>query len=108
MCVYQKYPLNRWVSIQINLYFFCNIEPVDIYILLEINSRYEDYSLFYKFFVTYSEQDFKGINPRDPLMMELDSYMDSNRQLFYITDVIQLDIKFISKGVEVHVWYGQG
>ena len=33
-------------------------------------------------------------------MKELDSYMDNNRQLFYITDVIQLDIKFISKGVK--------
>ncbi len=36
--------------------------------------------------------------------MELDSYMDNNNQLFYITDVIQLDIKFISKGVKVDVW----
>ena len=62
--------------------------------------RYWDYSLFYKFFVTYSEQDFKGINPDDPFMRELDSYLDNNRQLFYITDVIALDIKFISKGVK--------
>jgi DNA-binding CsgD family transcriptional regulator len=67
---------------------------------LEINSRYEDYSLFYKFFVTYSEQDFKAINPDDPLVRELDSYMENNHQLFYITDVIQLDIKFISKRVK--------
>ena len=63
-------------------------------------ARYEDYSLFYKFFVTYSEGDFKDIAPDDPLMQELDIYMDQNRQLFYITDVIQLDIKFISKGVK--------
>jgi len=62
--------------------------------------RYEDYSLFYKFFVTYSGQNFKGISPDDPLMKELDSFMDNNRQLFYIADVIQLDIKFISKGVK--------
>ena len=62
--------------------------------------RFEDYSLFYKFFVTYSECDFKGIDPDDPLMKELDSFMDNNRQLFYITDVISLDIKFISKGVK--------
>jgi DNA-binding CsgD family transcriptional regulator len=69
--------------------------------ILDINTgKYEDYSLFYKFFVTYSEQDFKGINPDDPLMKELDSYMNNNRQLFYITDVISLDIKFISKGVK--------
>jgi DNA-binding CsgD family transcriptional regulator len=68
---------------------------------LDINTdRYVDYSLFYKFFVTYSEQDFKGINPDDQLMKELDSYMDNNRQLFYITDVISLEIKFISKGVK--------
>jgi len=69
--------------------------------LLNINaSKYEDYSLFYKFFVNYSEQDFKGINTDDPFIQELDSYMDNNRQLFYITDVISLEIKFISKGVK--------
>jgi len=68
---------------------------------LDINtSKYENYSLFYKFFVNYSEQDFKGINPDDPFIQELDSYMDNNRQLFYITDVISLEIKFISKGVK--------
>jgi hypothetical protein len=67
---------------------------------LEIKTaRYEDYSLFYKFFVTYSEGDFKGINPNDPLMVEIDRYMDLNNQLFYIADVVLLDIKFISKGV---------
>ena len=69
--------------------------------LLDYNTdRYEDYSLFYKFFVTYSGQNFKGISPDDPLMKELDSFMDNNMQLFYITDVIQLDIKFISRGVK--------
>jgi DNA-binding CsgD family transcriptional regulator/PAS domain-containing protein len=62
--------------------------------------RYEDYSLFYKFFVTFSEQNFKDISPDDPLMNELDSFMDKNKQLFYVTDVIQLDIKFISKGLK--------
>ncbi len=63
-------------------------------------ARYEDYSLFYKFFVTFSEGDFRGIDPNDPLVQELDFYMDQNRQLFYVTDVIQLDIKYISKGVK--------
>jgi DNA-binding CsgD family transcriptional regulator len=68
---------------------------------LDFNTdRYWDYSLFYKFFVAYSEHDFKGINPDNPLMKELDSHMDNNRQLFYITDVIQLDIKFISRGIK--------
>ncbi len=63
-------------------------------------ARYEDYSLFYKFFLTYSEGDFKNINPEDPLMVELDKYMDLYNQLFYITDVIRLEIKFISKRVK--------
>ncbi len=68
---------------------------------MEINTaRFEDYSLFYKFFVTYSDRDFKGIDPTDPLLMELDYYMDLNKQLFYITDVIALEIKYISKGVK--------
>jgi DNA-binding CsgD family transcriptional regulator len=67
---------------------------------LEVSTaRYEDYSLFYKFFVAYAEHDYNQIDPDDPLMQELDIYLDNNRQLFYITDVIQLDIKFISKGV---------
>lgn len=69
--------------------------------ILEINTaRYEDYSLFYKFFVTYSGGDFKGIGKDDPLMMELDSCMDANNQLFYIADAVLLDVKFISKGVK--------
>jgi hypothetical protein len=55
---------------------------------LEVRTaRYEDYSLFYKFFVTYSEGDFKGIDPDDPLIQELDIHMDHNRQLFYITEL---------------------
>jgi DNA-binding CsgD family transcriptional regulator len=85
-----------------NLYFFINIESDGLtFILLETKTaRYEDYSLFYKFFVTFSEGDFKSINPNDPLIQELDSYMDLNNQLFYVTDVIQLNLKFISKGVK--------
>ena len=82
--------------------FFSIIEVVTYTLdLLDIKTaRYEDYSLFYKFFVTYSEHDFKGINHDDPLLMELDSYMDQNNQLFYIADPVLLDIKFISKGVK--------
>ncbi len=60
---------------------------------------YKDYSILYKFFVTHSAADFKGIDHNDPLLQEIDINMDHNRQLFYITDVINLEIKFISKGV---------
>jgi DNA-binding CsgD family transcriptional regulator len=65
-----------------------------------ITAKYEDYSLFFKFFTTFSPGDFKGIAKDDPLLMELDSSMDQNNQLFYIADVILLEIKFISKGVK--------
>ncbi len=63
-------------------------------------AQYQDYSLFFKFFVTHSQNDFKGIGQDDPLMSELNSYMDQNNQLFYITDVIGLEIKYISRRVK--------
>jgi len=65
-----------------------------------LTAKFEDYSLFFKFFTTHSQSGFKDIRPDDPLLMELDSYMDPNNQLFYIADVILLDIKYISIGVK--------
>jgi DNA-binding CsgD family transcriptional regulator len=68
---------------------------------LEIKTaKYEDYSLFFKFFTTHSLSCFKGIRDDDPLLLELDINMDKNNQLFYIADTVLLDIKFISKGVK--------
>ena len=64
-----------------------------------LKAQYHDYSLFFKFFITHAQNAFKGIKHDDPLLTELESYMDLNNQLFYITDVIRLEIKFISKGV---------
>jgi DNA-binding CsgD family transcriptional regulator len=65
-----------------------------------LTAKYKDYSLFFKFFTTFSPTGFKGIKQDDPLLLELDSYMDPNKQLFYIADPVLLDIKFISKGVK--------
>jgi len=65
-----------------------------------ITAKYEDYSLFFKFFTTHSQNGFKDIRPDDPLLAELDGYMDHYNQLFYIADPVLLDIKFISKGVK--------
>jgi DNA-binding CsgD family transcriptional regulator len=68
---------------------------------LEIKTAlYEDYSLFFRFFVTHSQGDFKGIRPDDSLLLELDSHLDLNNQLFYIADPVLLQIKFISQGVK--------
>ena len=60
----------------------------------------EDYSLFFRLFVTHSNNGFRRIDPDDPLILELDSHMEMNNQLFYIADVVLLEIKFISKGVK--------
>jgi DNA-binding CsgD family transcriptional regulator len=65
-----------------------------------ISAKYEDYSLFFKFFTTHSLNGFKDIRPDDPLLAELDGYMDQYNQLFYIADPVLLDIKFISKRVK--------
>jgi len=71
-----------------------------ILLVNNLTAKYKDYSLFFKFFTTFSPTGFKGIKQDDPLLMELDSYMDLNNQLFYIADPVLLDIKFISKGVK--------
>jgi DNA-binding CsgD family transcriptional regulator len=64
-----------------------------------LRARYEDYSLFFKFFVTYSQTGFKGINPRDPTVIELYANMEANNQMFYISDGLLLDVLFVSDGV---------
>jgi hypothetical protein len=64
-----------------------------------VTSEYQDYSLFLKFFDAFSQAGVEGIAPDDPLMVELDELMEMNNQLFYIADLILLDIQFISKRV---------
>ena len=60
--------------------------------------EYLDYGLFLKFFDSYSRSGFKEIEPDNPLIVELDHQMEKNNQLFYIADLILLDIQYISKG----------
>jgi len=55
------------------------------------------YNLFLKFIQTYSTSGFKGINPNDPLMLELDAMMEESNQFFAVLDVIQMKILFASK-----------
>lgn len=57
-----------------------------------------DYSLFFDFIETYAELGFKGIDPSDPLMVELDEMMEANNQFFYLADAIQINILYTSKG----------
>ena len=64
------------------------------------SGKYEDYSLFFRFFVTHLNGGFQGIEKSDPLLAELDYQMGINRQLFYVSDPILLKILFISDGVK--------
>jgi len=64
------------------------------------SGKYEDYSLFFRFFVTHSIGGFQGIDKSDPLLAELDYRMGINRQLFYVSDPVLLKILFISDGVK--------
>ena len=64
------------------------------------SGKYEDYSLFFRFFVTHSIGSFQGIDKSDPLLAELDYQMGINKQLFYLSDPVLLKILFISDGVK--------
>jgi hypothetical protein len=64
-----------------------------------MKNKFEDYSVFLKFFETFSISGFEGIDPDEPIMTELDQWMEQHNQLFYVADAILLDILFISKGV---------
>ena len=63
----------------------------------KIPTNSTDYGLFFKFIETYSRVGFVGIDPSDPLMLQLEEMMELNNQFFYIADVIQMNILFTSK-----------
>ena len=56
-----------------------------------------DYSYFFRFMQTYSSVGFKGINPTDPLLLELEEMMEKNDQYFIIGDLISMNIVFSSR-----------
>ncbi|MCX6244145.1 MAG: helix-turn-helix transcriptional regulator [Bacteroidetes bacterium] len=66
-----------------------------------MTDEYLDYSIFQKVFEKFSRSGIDGLDVNDPMMVELDRLMEKNNQLFYITDVILLDILYISKRVSV-------
>ena len=49
-------------------------------------------------------QGLEGISSEDPLLIELEEMPLSNKQIFYISDAILLDMLFISKSV--HSMFG--
>jgi len=63
-----------------------------------VNSEYQNYNLFYKFIQTYAPTGFKGINPSDQFILELEEMMEKNDQFFYVGDMLNLKILYVSKG----------
>lgn len=57
----------------------------------------QDYSLFHEFKESYSPLGFKGINPYDSLMLDLEIMMEKNNQFFFVGDLIQMKILYSSK-----------
>jgi DNA-binding CsgD family transcriptional regulator len=57
----------------------------------------KDYILFYKFIEAYAPTGYRGINPGDPLMVELEEMMEDSGQFFYVGDLIQMNVVYTSK-----------
>jgi DNA-binding CsgD family transcriptional regulator len=60
-------------------------------------TEYKDYNLFLNFVDKFSPVDFKGIDPRDPLVVELDQMLEKNNQFFYVGDILQMKFHYVSK-----------
>jgi hypothetical protein len=56
-----------------------------------------NYSLFFKFIEKYGPKGFTGIDPDDPLIVELEEMMEKNDQFIYIGDLINIKIIYCSK-----------
>jgi len=59
--------------------------------------EYQDYNLFFRFVEKFSPVDFKGIDPTDPLVVELDQMLEKNNQFFYVGDILQMKFHYVSK-----------
>jgi DNA-binding CsgD family transcriptional regulator len=62
-----------------------------------MKTNYQNYGLFFRFIETFLPTGFKGINRQDPLLLELETMMENNRQFFYVADLIKVQILFTSK-----------
>jgi DNA-binding CsgD family transcriptional regulator len=62
-----------------------------------MHPEYQDYNLFFRFVETFSPVDFKGIDPMDPLVVELDQMLERNNQFFYVGDILQMKFHYVSK-----------
>jgi DNA-binding CsgD family transcriptional regulator len=59
--------------------------------------NHTDYGLFFKFIETFGPDGFREIDSNHPVLLELEAAMENNHQFFYIADVIQVKVLFVSK-----------
>lgn len=57
----------------------------------------QDYDSFFKFIEVYGPYGYTGIDPNDPLILELEEMMEARNQFFYISDLIQVKVIYTSK-----------
>jgi DNA-binding CsgD family transcriptional regulator len=57
----------------------------------------QSYSLFLKFIETFSPVGFTGIDPEDPLMLEVEKLTEKNDQFFFIAALTKMQIIFTSR-----------
>ena len=57
----------------------------------------QDYGLFLRFFDAYAPVGFRGIDPADPLMVDIENMMEKNDQFLYIGALSKMEIIFVSK-----------
>lgn len=55
------------------------------------------YDLLFRFIQIYSPVGFKGIDPADPLMIELEELLEKNKQFFFVGDIVKMQINYTSK-----------
>jgi DNA-binding CsgD family transcriptional regulator len=56
-----------------------------------------DYNLYFRFIEKFATKGYEGIDPHDPLIMDLEDLTEKNRQFFYIGDILQMKFHFVSK-----------
>ncbi len=62
-----------------------------------MSHEYQDYNLFFRFVEKFSPVDFRGIDPLDPLVVELDQMLEKNNQFFYVGDILQMKFHYVSR-----------
>jgi Bacterial regulatory proteins, luxR family len=60
-------------------------------------SKFQSYNLFHKFIDTFLPAGFQGIEHDHPLVVEIEEMMELNNQLFFVGDLLQMQIFFTSK-----------